>query len=794
MRKNKKFLTGMFYLSMALAGLSILKFGEATKSSASIVKNYTETATQSDLKDVIYNGEKMFVAKADFFDYYSDSQVGESATPGEITDAKKDSLNTFSKFNTRLLEIKQYGDKAKNPAKYPMYQGKQYKEYSDMAHIYSYSDNSINEKSNYWVAANYNQIGNYATLGLVDNKLKYDASGTSYLTHSNPENGKSDYVPFFDKKFLTSNKHTGSELTLGSVKESVSFPFRKEVKDGVTYYEFDSSIDTVRFNADNQLDYLGKNNKDEQVKDVYKNPGFFPTNVKDDGNTDKLNFGFGMKIEVPFHMTSDGKINGKDISFEFSGDDDVWVFIDGVLALDIGGAHPKVSGSINFAEKKVYVSGIKNNQVAFATRTMNNYGTGKINKPELGLNNLPAVYNNFTDNLNVEVLNSLKDTSKVHTLTMFYMERGKSESNMKLKFNLPEPNKFSVSNKIDTETIGETFKSETEKVALKDNFLYDVVDKTSLKKTEIELGNKENVTFIEEFKKDNLLLVQEKALKISTRKLTDIYETSWILKDEEKEISKGKSLVVDDSRTPDKTIIFKNTTDKETPIVDVTYTNKPYTGTFTIVCDVTDKYKEKNTDYKEKTFDYTVSYENVFGGDLKETKYEGKYIVYNTEDDDSEGKECTAKDGIISLKYGQKACIKLVPVMTKIYATYKLGKNEILQTLKTTSNFVYDKENKKAFGEISKVANILSYIIGVKDETAKEPENLSNKDIEDITGEELPAATEEEKLESVEIPDKLDTTPGTGDKAQTRLWLGMISLSLLLMIVSGIVMFRGNRI
>ena len=102
----------------------------------------------------------------------------------------------------------------------------------------------------------------------------------------------------------------------------------------------------------------------------------------------------------------------------------------------------------------------------------------------------------------------------------------------------------------------------------------------------------------------------------------------------------------------------------------------------------------------------------------------------------------------------------------------------------STSNFVYDKENKKAFGEISKVANILSYIIGVKDETAKEPENLSNKDIEDITGEELPAATEEEKLESVEIPDKLDITP----------WLGMISLSLLLMIVSGIVMFRDNRI
>ena len=97
-------------------------------------------------------------------------------------------------------------------------------------------------------------------------------------------------------------------------------------------------------------------------------PGFFPYNTASDSDSTSLNYGFGLKIEIPFNMTSDGKINGQDIVFNFSGDDDVWVFIDDELVLDIGGAHGEVTGNINFSEQYATVSGVKDNSAAFESR------------------------------------------------------------------------------------------------------------------------------------------------------------------------------------------------------------------------------------------------------------------------------------------------------------------------------------------------------------------------------------------------------------------------------------------
>ena len=116
MKSKKIFLTAVFVVSLFTAAFAVYKFGTASSSSASVIKNYREADAQSNLTPVMYNGEKMYVANSTFYDYYSDSQVGESATPGKITDALNYSRNTFGKFNTRLLEIMKYGDKENNPA------------------------------------------------------------------------------------------------------------------------------------------------------------------------------------------------------------------------------------------------------------------------------------------------------------------------------------------------------------------------------------------------------------------------------------------------------------------------------------------------------------------------------------------------------------------------------------------------------------------------------------------------------------------------------------------------------
>ena len=500
MKSKKIFFKLSIIITMTIMCIAVIQFHIAMRSSADIIKNYKNTVTNvKPINPIIYNGEELYVANATFYDYYSDTQVTSSSTPGKITDALDNSKNTFSKFNTKIMELLHYNNSSLCPAKYPLYQGRPGMK-SDMSHICSSSNEQININSNYWYGAQGGQNSVSATQGLIDLKLAYDSYGNSCVTQSNPANGKSAILPFFDKKLLTTNTFDNSNLPLGKVIENVSF--RRVKKNDIIYYEFYSGIDTVRLNTNNQLDYLGMNNKNEQVLDAEGNPGFFPYNTKSESTSPSLNFGHGVKIEIPFNMTKDGKLNNSDIIFEFSGDDDVWVFIDDELVLDIGGNHGEVSGNINFAKGTSTVSMVKNNDIAFSSRTL-----GRVDNITNGL------IKNKTSQFTKTLLTQLKNTSKVHTLTMFYMERGLNVANMKLRFNLPEPTKFTVTNTLDTSNVGETFKTETLKIANKDEFLYDIVDNTLQKPYEFSLLTNENILFIEEFNKKDSLTLQEKGLK-----------------------------------------------------------------------------------------------------------------------------------------------------------------------------------------------------------------------------------------------------------------------------------------
>ena len=272
------------------------------------------------------------------------------------------------------------------------------------------------------------------------------------------QNGNTITAPFFDKDFLSGKN--SKNTVLGKVYENVTFPFVKKAmtsssrtSDGtVDYWCFDSADQNLdnknlQLQYDKTDEYFLKST-DTEVKGrtadrVTSNGNYFPLNSSDQsGDASKLNYGFGQKFDLKFRLTSDGKVvdsenNKVPIEFNFSGDDDVWVFIDGQLVLDVGGDHDVVEGTIDFANKTATVNRVKNSN-------SNNGGDDRVIKD---------VVKDFSD-----ILDKADYFTKEHTLTMFYMERGLWESNMKITFNFPQENKLTVEKEVDTTGVNDIFK------------------------------------------------------------------------------------------------------------------------------------------------------------------------------------------------------------------------------------------------------------------------------------------------------------------------------------------------
>lgn len=400
------------------------------------------------------NADQLYV-NTTIYDYYSDYELNGS----NRDDYKSDiAVNThriyqpFRQFNMALSDYYQV-----NGATSPLYWGnfQNYKEATDFKNIagtmnlfgYPNSKDDSNlyqkffyENNSMWGSdGNKLSSGNNATQGLVANQLNNNS-----LQLETESNG-TVLAPFFDKDFLNGNN--SKNTVLGKVYENVTFPF---VKKGM-YWTFDSA-DKEATNKNLQLKYdatdeyfLQSNNEEEEVKGnttngETANGNYFPLNSKNQsGKASQLNYGFGQKFDLKFRLTSDGKILGPNnervpIEFNFSGDDDVWVFIDGQLVLDIGGDHAVVTGKIDFANKMATVSSAKNSSSGGTSN-----GEVKKHFPE------ELVTNNYF--------------TKEHTLTMFYMERGLWESNMKITFNFPQENKLTVEKEVDTTGANEIFKN-----------------------------------------------------------------------------------------------------------------------------------------------------------------------------------------------------------------------------------------------------------------------------------------------------------------------------------------------
>lgn len=432
------------------------------------------------------------------YDYYTDYELnGKNRDNYKDNDNKASHRNwvTFREFDQALSD---YYSNSGTTVPYPMYTGQfqpdavgadgkewgiRFSEIADKLNLYGYTDKKR------FMAVN-NSTSNIKGEGLGKDETKlynetFQGLAGPELKNGEPiMNGTNLAMPFFNEEFLQGEN--SKKAKLGNVYKEVSFPFTQDEvfkesdatnanEKGVKYWYFDSDKTTLYLKNDpdnggyflqkqNALESKSKNLKSDSTPVEVKNEkgepvytyGFFPFNSgASENQASTYNYGFGAKLQFQFTLTSDGTVkddnnNNIPIKFFFSGDDDVWVYIDGELALDIGGDHGKASGLLEFGADEngnnnytSYVSDIKE-----SNNTVYNPGANKT---------VTYLGNKITFKYESKQTTTLKPGK--HTLTMYYMERGMWESNMAVAFNFPDNNELQVQKIVDTTDVNDWFKS-----------------------------------------------------------------------------------------------------------------------------------------------------------------------------------------------------------------------------------------------------------------------------------------------------------------------------------------------
>lgn len=632
--------------------------------------------------------KERFYVSTNLVDYINDARLGEGNktrgysdnNQGTVVDGSEKGANVYSYLDAAISGSPWYNSSGQNSKAcqytYPLYFGNMFdtkNRYGRMLNGNWYGLNNFSVGANVALEEKTTTEGKCfygaAAQGLVGDKL---VDGKMV----DPEDSNV-VLPYFSGEAIHPYKN-GSEIdnnkNLSEYYNGLQFPFKQtKDKNGVITYSYDSGKDyAVYYNFEKNCFYESPEHiKNETTNDgTAPEDGFYPLNKPGDPRK-AVNMGFGTEFTIPFTLSKDGKINGQDITFNFTGDDDVWVFIDDYLVLDMGGAHRMASGTIDFAEKNVTVESAftpdKSTTAAWkdgATRA--NQTSEKRTKKFTQIKTEGK--NTFED--------IMADDSKVHTLKMFYMERGMFDSNMSVSFNFsPIPSGLTLSKDVDTKPVNDGLKSVVE---TKDNFDFTVKDNDTTRteytyeKDYNGTGTERNTTTdgVVEGLADNVYAKNfeyteaddngNKGLIIGTGfTITETensnYNTRWFVTD----ISTGKTINRGDGLVS--TFKLGDVSSGLTKVnYNVNFVNTPKVGTVNITKawdgDVPDTLK--NTEFPFKV-------EVDLDGEADEYGYSAYPLEYTVDGNDY----VTDANGNFTLKSGQTAAFKGIPTGAKVKVT-----------------------------------------------------------------------------------------------------------------------------
>lgn len=439
------------------------------------------------------------------YDYYTDYELNglNRDTYPDSTTSSQRGFVTFEQFNRALSSAYT----ANNNVKYPLYTGHFQPSIGGWGNpfatvaagmgLYGWSNDTNSPAYNTFMAVNNSALDdsgngsddyNRTFQGLVESKTSDGTANGLPLLRTKNSTTNASVDPHFDKDFLQGKN--AFNTVLGKVYEDVSFPLKQkavfaqdpdspddndpESKAEYWYYDSNETSLYLKHGSARQSYYLAgdgineaSHNRDAGNKTDNMGYGFFPFNETVTGSASQYNYGFGAKLQFDFTLTENGKVivrtdsSGKNIEvpikFFFSGDDDVWVYIDGELVLDVGGAHGKASGLLEFGANNTvtpYVSSNKNTDL-HDTMVYKGYESGETAKT-VNYNGQPITFNRKGTTKTLE-------NQSTHTLTMYYMERGMWESNMALAFNFPDHNELQVEKQVDVSDVNPLFRDSFKK-------------------------------------------------------------------------------------------------------------------------------------------------------------------------------------------------------------------------------------------------------------------------------------------------------------------------------------------